>query len=93
MSTPAATTRAPTIRLGFSRRHTAKMTDVAPHINGTHHNEKNGYDSKPQLELFVKASGIDSKRIGADIFCQEFWMELYALYEVGVVKVRIFCLI
>ena len=45
--------------------------------------------SKPLLELYVKASSIDSRRIGACIFCQEFWMELYALYEVGVVRVEV----
>uniref|UniRef100_A0A7E4VFG5 Chloride intracellular channel n=1 Tax=Panagrellus redivivus TaxID=6233 RepID=A0A7E4VFG5_PANRE len=44
---------------------------------------------KPLLELYVKASGIDSRRIGACIFCQEFWMELFALYEVGVVRVEV----
>lgn len=32
-----------------------------------------GDGSKPLLELFVKASGIDSRRIGACLFCQEFW--------------------
>uniref|UniRef100_A0A0N5A1G8 Chloride intracellular channel n=1 Tax=Parastrongyloides trichosuri TaxID=131310 RepID=A0A0N5A1G8_PARTI len=45
--------------------------------------------NKPLLELYVKASGIDSRRIGADLFCQEFWMELFALYEVGVVRVEV----
>uniref|UniRef100_A0A914HKQ6 Chloride intracellular channel n=2 Tax=Globodera TaxID=31242 RepID=A0A914HKQ6_GLORO len=44
---------------------------------------------KPLLELYVKASGIDSRRIGACLFCQEFWMELYALYEVGCVRVEV----
>ncbi|KAI6178821.1 hypothetical protein M3Y98_00543000 [Aphelenchoides besseyi] len=67
------------------------MTDVVhsngnfAQMNGNHDN----YDSKPLLELYVKASGIDSRRIGADLFCQEFWMELYALYEVGVVRVEV----
>ncbi|KAI1731561.1 chloride intracellular channel exc-4 [Ditylenchus destructor] len=46
-------------------------------------------NQKPLLELYVKASGIDSRRIGACLFCQEFWMELYALYEVGVVRVEV----
>ncbi|KAL3068049.1 hypothetical protein niasHT_038039 [Heterodera trifolii] len=45
--------------------------------------------AKPLLELYVKASGIDSRRIGACLFCQEFWMELYALYEVGCVRVEV----
>lgn len=45
--------------------------------------------SKPLLELYVKASGIDARRIGADLFCQEFWMELYALYEIGVARVEV----
>uniref|UniRef100_A0A1I7ZGG7 Chloride intracellular channel n=1 Tax=Steinernema glaseri TaxID=37863 RepID=A0A1I7ZGG7_9BILA len=44
---------------------------------------------RPLLELYVKASGIDNRRIGACLFCQEFWMELYALYEVGVVRVEV----
>ncbi|KAE9420716.1 hypothetical protein Angca_008038 [Angiostrongylus cantonensis] len=44
---------------------------------------------KPLLELYVKASGIDSRRIGACLFCQEFWMELYALYEIGVARVEV----
>ncbi|PIO57936.1 hypothetical protein TELCIR_20643, partial [Teladorsagia circumcincta] len=35
------------------------------------------------------ASGIDSRRIGACLFCQEFWMELYALYEIGVARVEV----
>jgi len=46
-------------------------------------------DHKPLLELYVKASGIENRRIGACLFCQEFWMELYALYEVGVVRVEV----
>lgn len=42
------------------------------------------------LDLFVlQASGIDNRRIGADLFCQEFWMELYALYELGIVRVEV----
>jgi chloride intracellular channel protein 2 len=44
---------------------------------------------KPALELFLKASAIDSRRIGACLFCQEFWMELYALYELGLVRVEV----
>ncbi|KAF1769686.1 hypothetical protein GCK72_001503 [Caenorhabditis remanei] len=53
--------------------------------------QSNGGDtqSKPLLELYVKASGIDARRIGADLFCQEFWMELYALYEIGVARVEV----
>ncbi|KAI6228991.1 hypothetical protein M3Y99_01157600 [Aphelenchoides fujianensis] len=67
------------------------MTDLV-HTNGdfAHANGKNGaFDSKPLLELYVKASGIDSRRIGADLFCAEFWMELYALFECGVVRVEV----
>lgn len=45
--------------------------------------------SKPFLELYVKASGIDHRRIGACLFCQEFWMELYALYELGLIRVEV----
>uniref|UniRef100_A0A914XJ20 CLIC N-terminal domain-containing protein n=1 Tax=Plectus sambesii TaxID=2011161 RepID=A0A914XJ20_9BILA len=56
--------------------------------NGHHHDSENG-TYKPLLELYVKASGIDSKRIGACLFCQEFWMELYALYEIGLVRVEV----
>ncbi|VDD95490.1 unnamed protein product [Enterobius vermicularis] len=44
---------------------------------------------RPLLELYVKASGIENRRIGACLFCQEFWMELYALYEIGVVRVEV----
>lgn len=44
---------------------------------------------KPLLELYVKASGIDNRRIGACLFCQEFWMELFALYEIGVARVEV----
>lgn len=60
------------------------------------------YVKKPLLELYVKvsppplpnkkrvqASGIDSRRIGACLFCQEFWMELFALYEIGVARVEV----
>jgi hypothetical protein len=39
--------------------------------------------------LFLQASGIDPRRIGACLFCQEFWMELYALYELGLVRVEV----
>lgn len=48
-----------------------------------------GHSHKPMLELYVKASGIENRRIGACLFCQEFWMELYALYEIGVVRVEV----
>ncbi|KRZ82758.1 Chloride intracellular channel exc-4 [Trichinella sp. T8] len=48
-----------------------------------------GDGSKPFLELFVMASGIDHRRIGACLFCQEFWMELYALYEINLVRVEV----
>ena len=41
------------------------------------------------VTLIVKAATIDPSRIGADLFCQEFWMELYALYELGLLKVDI----
>jgi len=66
------------------------MTDVV-HANGGSRpiNGNNEYDTKPLLELYVKASGIDSRRIGADLFCQEYWMALFALYECGVVKVEV----
>lgn len=45
--------------------------------------------NKPFLELYVKASGIDHRRVGACLFCQEFWMELYALYELGLIAVEV----
>jgi len=65
------------------------MTDVV-HSNGNRNlNGNNGHDAKPLLELYVKASGIDSHRIGADLFCQEYWMALFALYECGVVRVEV----
>jgi hypothetical protein len=51
--------------------------------------QENGVKDKPLLELYVKASGIDHRRIGACLFCQEFWMELYALYELGKVRVKV----
>uniref|UniRef100_A0A0K0E468 Chloride intracellular channel exc-4 n=1 Tax=Strongyloides stercoralis TaxID=6248 RepID=A0A0K0E468_STRER len=65
--------------------------DLAYQSNNTENlrPSSNGIMSKPLLELYVKASGIDSRRIGADLFCQEFWMELFALYEVGVVRVEV----
>ncbi|VDP06089.1 unnamed protein product [Soboliphyme baturini] len=47
------------------------------------------YVPKPFLELFVKASGIDNRSIGACLFCQEFWMELYALYELDLIRVEV----
>ncbi|KHJ45003.1 chloride intracellular channel exc-4 family protein [Trichuris suis] len=52
-------------------------------------NASGGEGVKPFLELFVKASGIDNRRIGACLFCQEFWMELYALYEINLVRVEV----
>ncbi|MFH4978207.1 hypothetical protein AB6A40_004916 [Gnathostoma spinigerum] len=44
---------------------------------------------KPRLELYVKASGIENRRIGACLFCQEFWMELYAFYELRMAIVEV----
>jgi hypothetical protein len=46
--------------------------------NGDYYNTNGTQNGslKPLLELYVKASGIDSRRIGACIFCQEFWMEV-----------------
>uniref|UniRef100_A0A5S6Q8K6 Chloride intracellular channel exc-4 n=1 Tax=Trichuris muris TaxID=70415 RepID=A0A5S6Q8K6_TRIMR len=52
-------------------------------------NASGGESVKPFLELFVKASGVDNRRIGACLFCQEFWMELYALYEINLVRVEV----
>uniref|UniRef100_A0A915HML2 Chloride intracellular channel exc-4 n=1 Tax=Romanomermis culicivorax TaxID=13658 RepID=A0A915HML2_ROMCU len=52
-------------------------------------NQDNAAANKPFLELYVKASGIDHRRIGACLFCQEFWMELYALYELGLIRVEV----
>jgi chloride intracellular channel protein 2 len=60
---------------------------LAQQANGGDYNGGGG--PKPLLELYVKASGIDSRRIGACLFCQEFWMELYALYELGLVRVEV----
>jgi len=67
--------------------------DNSPH--GIHSNGSFGDSgsssptNKPFLELYVKASGIDHRRIGACLFCQEFWMELYALYELGLIRVEV----
>jgi len=65
-------------------------TGILSNMNNT---VTNGTDmasvEKPYLELYVKASGIDQRRIGACLFCQEFWMELYALYELGLVRVEV----
>uniref|UniRef100_A0A0M3HTI3 Chloride intracellular channel exc-4 n=1 Tax=Ascaris lumbricoides TaxID=6252 RepID=A0A0M3HTI3_ASCLU len=61
--------------------------DYQVQANGDH--SLVGSQQKPLLELYVKASGIENRRIGACLFCQEFWMELYALYEIGVVRVEV----
>lgn len=61
---------------------------VQSKINGGDH-LVDGDVHRPLLELYVKASGIENRRIGACLFCQEFWMELYALYEIGVVRVEV----
>ncbi|VDK59472.1 unnamed protein product [Anisakis simplex] len=61
--------------------------DYQLQANGDH--QLAGSQQKPLLELYVKASGIENRRIGACLFCQEFWMELYALYEIGVVRVEV----
>lgn len=62
-------------------------------ITVAHHNGDVGDGAangqKPFLELYVKASGIDNRRVGACLFCQEFWMELYALYELGLLRVEV----
>jgi chloride intracellular channel protein 2 len=65
------------------------MADDYQLTNGNGGGNHNGASPKPLLELYVKASGIDSRRIGACLFCQEFWMELYALYELGLVRVEV----
>jgi len=60
------------------------------HHNGDHSDGGGGaHSQKPFLELYVKASSIDNRRVGACLFCQEFWMELYALYELGLVRVEV----
>jgi len=62
-------------------------------VTVAHHNgdfsDGGANSQKPFLELYVKASGIDNRRVGACLFCQEFWMELYALYELGLVRVEV----
>ncbi|KAI1717928.1 chloride intracellular channel exc-4 [Ditylenchus destructor] len=41
------------------------------------------------LSLYVKASNIDQHRVGACLFCQEYWMELYTLFLTGIVRVEV----
>ncbi|TKR59799.1 hypothetical protein L596_029417 [Steinernema carpocapsae] len=77
---------------GFGKLSRAMADDYQLQTNGGdggYSNGDAGQARRPLLELFVKASGIDNRRIGACLFCQEFWMELYALYEVGVVRVEV----
>merc|ERR1712115_668844 len=43
----------------------------------------------PEIELIIKASAIDGKRKGADIFCQEYFMDLYLLAELKTISLKI----
>lgn len=51
-------------------------------------NGTNGY-SVPEIELIIKASGIDGRRKGACIFCQEYFMDLYLLAELKTISLKI----
>jgi len=48
----------------------------------------NGY-AVPEIELIIKASGIDGRRKGACIFCQEYFMDLYLLAELKTISLKI----
>merc|ERR1719328_952883 len=48
-----------------------------------------GGGSLPEIELIIKASAIDGKRKGADIFCQEYFMDLYLLAELKTISLKI----
>jgi len=50
--------------------------------------ESNGY-AVPEIELIIKASGIDGRRKGACIFCQEYFMDLYLLAELKTISLKI----
>jgi len=43
----------------------------------------------PEIELIIKASGIDGRRKGACIFCQEYFMDLYLLAELKTISLKI----
>merc|ERR550534_1734209 len=49
---------------------------------------ENGF-SVPEIELIIKASGIDGRRKGACIFCQEYFMDLYLLAELKTISLKI----
>jgi len=48
-----------------------------------------GGGNLPEIELIIKASAIDGKRKGADIFCQEYFMDLYLLAELKTISLKI----
>jgi len=50
--------------------------------------DTNGY-AVPEIELIIKASGIDGRRKGACIFCQEYFMDLYLLAELKTISLKI----
>jgi len=50
--------------------------------------ESNGF-TVPEIELIIKASGIDGRRKGACIFCQEYFMDLYLLAELKTISLKI----
>jgi len=61
------------------------------HINNSN-NLANGADApfeKCNLELLVKSAGSIKERLGACLFCQEFWMELHALHQMGKVNLEV----
>jgi len=53
--------------------------------------ETNGVNgvNVPEIELIIKASGIDGRRKGACIFCQEYFMDLYLLAELKTISLKI----
>jgi len=42
-----------------------------------------------EIELIIRASNIDGKRKGADLFCQEYFMDLYLLAELNYIHLKI----
>lgn len=43
----------------------------------------------PEIELIIKASTIDGRRKGADLFCQEYFMDLYLLAELKTISLKV----
>jgi len=58
-------------------------------MNGDANGGGGGGRNLPEIELIIKASAIDGKRKGADIFCQEYFMDLYLLAELKTISLKI----